>query len=175
MGSMQILTRDQVAALYTGLSKISGAAIAWSLKEDQQPFLPCGGAHNLPKNFFIHKWLPQGEALQLPEVAVVVTHCGWGGLNETIAAGKPIVATPFRADQPTNAGIAKSRGFGEVLDTKALTADDVEATVRKVLDDPSYMRCAKSMQVALSKTGGAQACVEAVERLVDHGFGEVVS
>lgn len=175
MGSMQKLTKCQLQALYHGLSSIPDCAVAWSLKEDQQALLPDGGVEKLPRKFFVHKWLPQAEALQLSDVAVVITHCGWGGLNETIAAGKAIVATPFRADQPTNANIAKSRGFAEVLDTSALTAEDVHRTVRLVLADPSYAERAKKMQATLLKTEGAEACVNAVERLVYKGFDEVVA
>ena len=48
------------------------------------------------------------------------THCGFGGLNETIAAGKPMVALPFRADQPANAKLAKERGMADVLEPKKL-------------------------------------------------------
>lgn len=119
--------------------------------------------------------MPQGEAFVLPEVAVIITHCGWGGMNEAIAAGKPIVATPFRVDQPVNASIAKRRGFAEVLDMTNIEPEHVEATVTKVLMEPSYSLRAKEMQAALFKTGGADDCVEAVERAVEHGFLEVLS
>ena len=100
--AMQKVLEFQITALYDGLDKVPGTAIAWSLKQDQQKLLPREG-QGLPQKFFVKTWFPQAEALNLPEVAVVITHCGWGGLNEAILAGKPIVATPFRADQPTSA------------------------------------------------------------------------
>lgn len=174
MGSMQVLEEFQVQGLYNGLNQVEGCAVLWSLKEDQQIFLPGGGVQGLPKKFFINKWLPQAEALQLPEVAVVITHCGWGGMNETINAGKPIVATPFRADQPLNAKVAKARGLCEILNTNKLAAAAVAAAVSKVLKDPSYAACAKDLQKVLLKTGGAERCAEVAEQLAS-GCEELVS
>jgi len=175
MGSMQVLLDHQVKGLYEGLSRIPGVAVAWSLKEDQQSFLPGGGLQGLPKRFFISKWMPQAEALNLPEVAVVVTHCGWGGLNETICAGKPIAATPFRADQPVNAAIAKRQGMCEIINTKIMSAQAVEKTVIQVLSNPSYSLNAQKMQSALLKTGGAVRCAEAIEDLAENGCNELTS
>jgi len=163
MGSMQILTKDQVNAIYVGLEGLKGCAVLWSLKEDQQAFLPSGGAAGLPPQFFVNKWLPQSEALQLPEVAVVVTHCGWGGLNETINAGKPIVATPFRADQPLNAKVAEKRGLAVVVSTKKMRAAEIGSAVEKVLGNPEYKKCAEELRAVLLRTGGAEKCAEAVE------------
>ncbi|CAE7232034.1 UGT76E12 [Symbiodinium sp. CCMP2592] len=169
MGSMQVLEPFQVRALFEGLQAVSPrCAVAWSLKPEQQEMLPLG-KEALPAHFFIQKWLPQGEALQLPDVAVVVTHCGFGGLNETIAAGKPLVALPFRADQPANAKLARERGLAEVLSPPKLTAAAVTTAVSKVLVDGSYAKRASELQRSMLKTGGAEACVDAIEHFVEHG------
>eukprot|EP00931_Biecheleriopsis_adriatica_P114903 TRINITY_DN90780_c0_g1_i1.p1 TRINITY_DN90780_c0_g1~~TRINITY_DN90780_c0_g1_i1.p1 ORF type:complete len:503 (-),score=117.75 TRINITY_DN90780_c0_g1_i1:133-1608(-) len=170
MGSMQVLEDFQVKAIYEGLSATQGCAFAWSLKSDQQSFLPGGSIEELPERFFIREWLPQGEALHLADVALVITHCGFGGLNETIAAGKPIVALPFRADQPLNAAIAEKRGLCEVLQPSTLTAGAVTAAVAKVLQTPAYGRCARELQACLLKTRGAEACVEALEDFAEQGY-----
>lgn len=168
MGSMQVLEQFQLEALFYGLKSLTPkVAVAWSLKEEQHQQLP-GGIEALPSHFFVQKWLPQGEALQLGEVAVVVTHCGFGGLNETIAAGKPLVALPFRADQPANAKLAKERGLAEVLKPRKLTPASVKSALQKVLGDPSYAQRARELQGMMLKTKGAEACVEAIERFVEN-------
>eukprot|EP00434_Breviolum_minutum_P002437 symbB.v1.2.002154.t1/scaffold116.1/size325063/11 len=168
MGSMQILEQFQLEALFNGLMSLKPkVAVAWSLKEEQHEQIP-GGRASLPPHFFVQKWLPQGEALQLPEVAAVVTHCGFGGLNETIAAGKPMVALPFRADQPANAKLAKERGLAEVLEPKKLTAARVKSALEKVLENSSYAARAKELQGMMLKTKGAEACVEAIEHFVEN-------
>lgn len=156
MGSMQKLTPSQVRALYEGLASLN-SAVAWSLKADQQAFLPVGDIKALPKRFLVQSWMPQAEAMQLPEVAVIITHCGFGGLNEAITAGKPLIATPFRADQPMNAKLAQQQGMCEILDTSCLEASSVATTVTKVLKDSSYAMCAQRMQKQLLETGGVDA------------------
>lgn len=167
MGSMQILEQFQLEALFYGLKSLTPkVAVAWSMKEEQHRQLP-GGHEALPSHWFVQKWLPQGEALHLPEVAVVVTHCGFGGLNETLAAGKPLVALPFRADQPGNAQLAQKRGFAEVLKPRTLTAHGVQAALQKVLTDGKYAQRAREVQGSLLKTKGAQACVEAIEDFME--------
>uniref|UniRef100_A0A7S1EYL2 UDP-glycosyltransferases domain-containing protein n=1 Tax=Noctiluca scintillans TaxID=2966 RepID=A0A7S1EYL2_NOCSC len=175
MGSMQVLEEYQVEAFYNGLREIPGIAVAWSLKENQQAFLPEKSSSEKFDKFFVNKWMPQAEALQLPEVCVVMTHCGWGGLNETICAGKPIVATPFRADQPVNAAVARRQGMAELINMASVTAADVQKTVTKVVRDPSYKAAAKRMQDALLKTGGAELCAESIENWARNGFDEVCS
>merc|ERR1712176_56451 len=161
---MVALKQWQVEGIYNGLEPL-GCAVIWSLKEDQQAFLPA----NLPKRFFVHKWLPQAEALQLKDVAVVVTHCGWGGFMETVAAGKPIVATPFMGDQPDNAQLAVERGMAELLPPKQLKAISVQAAVGKVLNDPKYATAAAEVQRALHASGGAPKCCETIEDIVANG------
>ena len=173
MGSMQTLDKSQVQAIYNGLNALD-CAILWSLKEDQQALLPGGSASGLHQKWFINKWLPQGEALQLPEVALVITHCGWGGLNETINAGKPIVATPFRADQPMNAKVATTVGMAVTLDTKRLRAAAVTSAVATVLSNPTYKERAEALRGVLLRTGGAERCAEVVEQLTG-GYDELLS
>merc|ERR1712048_1214118 len=134
-------------------------------KEDQQAFLP----EAAPKRFFIRKWLPQAEAIQLQDVAVVVTHCGWGGFMETVAAGKPMVATPFMGDQPDNAQLAVERGLAELLLPKHFTHSFVQAAVGKVLRDLKYTAAAEEVQRALLATGGATKCCEVIEDIAANG------
>lgn len=176
MGSMQVLTEKQVQGLYEGLAQVEGCAIAWSLKDNQQQFLPVpGGIEKLPKKFYVNKWFPQAEVLQLSQVKVVITHCGWGGLNETICAGKPIVATPFRADQPGNAKLLAKAGAAFQVDTKKMAPAEIAKAVRTVLAEPQYGEKARQLQQVLLKTGGATRCAEAVEDLAANGVKELSS
>lgn len=167
MGSMQKLQPFQIASLYNGLANIPGCAVAWSLKEDQQKLLP--DVSKVPDKFFVDKWFPQVEMIHLSDVAVVITHCGWGGLTETILAGKPIIATPFRADQPANAVKAKKLGLAKVLNVRRMTARSVEKTVLKVLNEPSFTQKAKELQTLAMKTAGATCCAEMIEEVAQHG------
>ena len=109
-GSIVTLHDWQVSVLYTGLKKTE-YRVVWSLKEEKQKSLPIKD----DPNFFISKWTPQVELLQDPAVEAVITHCGWGGVLETLTAGKPIVAMPFFGEQPLNARLMQEYGVAELI------------------------------------------------------------
>lgn len=167
MGTMAKLEKWQVEGVYNGLHALN-CAVIWSLKEDQQAHLPVLQA-DLPTRFFIHKWLPQAEVMLLKEVAVVITHCGWGGLMETMAAGKPIVGTPFFADQHELTAAAVRLGVGVRLLPKHFQASAVQQAVGSVLDDRTFAAEAQKLQRALAATGGATRCCEIIEQCTVHG------
>jgi len=160
-GTMAPLDQRIVSSLFHGLEKIAGCAILWLMKEKYQHLLP--GFGNLPEKFHVRSFLPQSAALQLKDVAVVITHCGWGGMMETITAGKPIVAIPFFGDQPENSQIAKKKGFAEILTTKRLTAEEVEMKVRRVMETPTYSVKAQEIQAQLLVSGGAAGIARVLE------------
>lgn len=167
-GTMVELNQQQVRSLYLGLAAVKCVAVAWSLKQAQQRLLPVD-RDQLPHNFYIYHWFPQQEVLSLKDVAVVVSHCGFGGLTQVISHGKPLVAMPFSGDQPANAAAAKKRGMAEVLDKDKLTPDIVESTVRQVLGCERYKVKAGDLCAALHSSGGSWECALRAEHLATHG------
>ncbi|KZT56672.1 glycosyltransferase family 1 protein [Calocera cornea HHB12733] len=57
-------------------------------------------------------WAPQQAVLEHPATGWAVSHCGAGGITESLAQGIPLIAWPVGAEQPSNA-----RWVSEVLDT----------------------------------------------------------
>ncbi|KZO90767.1 glycosyltransferase family 1 protein [Calocera viscosa TUFC12733] len=57
-------------------------------------------------------WAPQQQVFQHPATGWAVSHCGAGGLSETLAQGIPLIAWPVAVDQTQGA-----RWVSEVLDT----------------------------------------------------------
>ena len=51
-----------------------------------------------------------------------------------------MVAVPFDLDQKYNARRAKTKGYGEVVEMKGLSSDDLYNTIQTVLDDPTYRK-----------------------------------
>jgi len=170
-GSMAKLTQWQVEVVYNGLKK-AGYRVVWSLKDDQQKFLP---SRDDPQ-FFISSWLPQAELLQDPAVKAVITHCGWGGVLETLTAAKPVVTFPFFGDQPSNAKLLVSAGCGEFMGKLPpegdignrykkgdFTVETVSSAVTKVMTDPRYAQAAVRLQSASRACGGAEAAAQQIE------------
>ena len=69
-----------------------GCKVVWSLKDELK--IP----DQADPNFWVRPWIPQVEVLAHPALKVGLSHCGFGGTLEFIAAGKPIVAFPHFID-----------------------------------------------------------------------------
>lgn len=93
-----------------------------------------------PANVRVERFLPQDEVLA--GVDLVVSHGGLGSLMATLARGLPSLLLPLGADQPHNAVRAADLGVAVTLDAATVTAEDVAATARAVLeDDLMWRRC----------------------------------
>lgn len=180
MGSHQPLNQWEVKTLYAGLERYP-CRVVWSLPADCQAFLPEG--YDTAK-FWVSAWLPQPAIIAHPATHVAISHCGWGASTETIAAGVPILALPFMAEQPANAEILVRAGAALLLPKKIPTtilrpggyregdfsAERVASCIDLLLNDPRYSATAKALQAQASFEGGrvkAGNCIEWVARTPD--------
>jgi len=82
---------------------------------------------------------------------LIISHCGWGGVMESINTETPILAFPFFGDQPTNANLIHKMGIGEIListsfmpkrdktyETPVFTQKILKEKVIKMLYNPNY-------------------------------------
>ena len=100
-------TKWAVEALFHGLKELD-VFIIWSIKEKYQEFIP---NKNDPK-FWISSWLPQVELLSHSGVKAGLTHCGFGGIQEYLNAGIPLVCVAHFGDQYDNARLIEEQGIG---------------------------------------------------------------
>jgi len=100
----------------------------------------------------------------LAHTDVLVTHGGHGTVVKALVAGVPIVCMPTGRDQPDNAARLVHRGAGIKVPKKASPAK-VAAAVRRVLDDPSYRRCAGRLGEQLRADAESGAAVAELEAL----------
>jgi UDP:flavonoid glycosyltransferase YjiC (YdhE family) len=85
------------------------------------------------------------QRLLLRACDLFVTHAGFGGIQEAVTAGVPMVALPLYAEQPVNAARLADLGLGVTLPADAGQSDLAQAC-RRVLDDPSFRYVARGFQ-----------------------------
>ena len=102
MGTKYEFSNSSGSNLISELRRLmsSGFRILWSLRRAQQGAL----RHLLPRtgdHLHIANFTPQPEVLAHPAVKAFLSHCGWGGVTDTLAAG---------ADVKTRVPLRKSLG-----------------------------------------------------------------
>ncbi|XP_023032274.1 uncharacterized protein LOC6643709 [Drosophila willistoni] len=91
-------------------------------------------------NIIYRKWLPQADIFAHTKTKLFITHAGKGGVTEAQYHGVPMVALPVFVDQPGNAAIMQSSGYGLSLDLLTLTKETFEAALREVLENKKYAK-----------------------------------
>jgi len=92
-----------------------------------------------PSNVMLQKWLPQQDVLAHPNTKLFVTHSGQSSTQETICHKTPVIAIPVLGDQPANAKMAESVGYGISIPFKETTEENLFVAIKRVLEEPSFM------------------------------------
>ncbi|XP_047962281.1 UDP-glucosyltransferase 29-like [Salvia hispanica] len=111
-GSENYVSKEQMEEIAKGL-EVSGVNFIWVARS------PAGGdgGASVPegrreKGVVVRGWAPQAAILRHRSVGGFMTHCGWSSVTESVYYGVPVVAVPFKADQPVNARLAVEAGIG---------------------------------------------------------------
>lgn len=100
----------------------------------------------------------------LREVEVVVTHGGNNTVQETLAAGRPMIVLPFGGDQIANARRVERLGVGVALEEGGTDAASVAAAWARLEAMDAW---ARARRVAEHGVGdGAEAAASAIERCI---------
>jgi UDP:flavonoid glycosyltransferase YjiC (YdhE family) len=91
-----------------------------------------------PAKILTSTWLPQNDLLGHPNTKVFVSHCGKNGQYEALYHAVPIVCTPLFGDQPYNAQCVRAKGFGEVVELRSVSWQELVSVVTRVAQTPSY-------------------------------------
>jgi MGT family glycosyltransferase len=101
----------------------------------------------------------------LSHVDVVITHGGNNTVQETLAAGKPMVVVPFGGDQLENARRVERLGVGVAVLPDELNPLAIREAIRRVSDESAIAR-ARAIGRALDGVDGVGRAVSALRALV---------
>ncbi|PIA37060.1 hypothetical protein AQUCO_03100072v1 [Aquilegia coerulea] len=88
---------QELVALADGL-EASEVPFLWSLKDYAKKNLPVGFLERTSGRGKVVPWTPQSKVLGHSAIGVIVTHCGWNSVLESIMDGVPIIYRPFFGD-----------------------------------------------------------------------------
>jgi UDP:flavonoid glycosyltransferase YjiC (YdhE family) len=113
-----------------------------------------------PDNLRLAKFIPYPAVL--PYADVMVTNGGYGGVQQGLAHGVPIVACGTSEDKGEVSARVVWSGAGISLKTNRTSPRDVRQAVDRVLTDPAYTVRARQIAEAHQNYGGAKDAVAAI-------------
>ncbi len=114
----------------------------------------------LPPNVRLERFVPHD--LLLPHVDVMVTNGGYGGVQQALANGVPLVVAGDSEDKPEVAARIQWSGTGVNLHTGKPSPAMVARAVRRVLTRGSYRRRAQALKVEIAATDPLGAISDAL-------------
>ncbi|GBF96195.1 hypothetical protein Rsub_08740 [Raphidocelis subcapitata] len=156
---------EQLRELFGGMALLPGARFIWSLKQSCHALLPpCIEAAQKQGKLLLTPWAPQLAVLCHPAVRLFVSHGGLNSMHEGLAAGKPLLVTPFFADQPVNAQHVVNGGVGAQLDPARTTAPELAAAIARLLSDAPTAARAAALGAALRARSGPDEAADLIRR-----------
>ncbi|MEN6405050.1 MAG: glycosyltransferase [Thermoguttaceae bacterium] len=122
---------------------------------------------SLVGNPLVVDYAPQMALLE--KASLMITHAGQNSAMEALSRGVPMVAVPRSADQPGVAARVEYAGAGLRAFFRTVTPEQLAATIRRVMTEPSFREQAGRLQRALVRSGGAPKAAEIVERALTTG------
>jgi UDP:flavonoid glycosyltransferase YjiC (YdhE family) len=114
-----------------------------------------------PANLVLEPYIPFTEVL--PQVDLMVTNGGFGGVQTALAQGVPLVAVGNSEDHMENNARVGWSGAGLWLKEERQTAEGMREAVRTVLTRPTYRARARELMAAYARyPDGAQAATRVI-------------
>ena len=125
------------------------------------------GLGKLPGDHVVVDFAPQLKLLD--RAALLITHAGVNTVLEALSRGVPMVALPWRVDQPGMGARIVYSGTGLRGSFTRSSPAEIRGMVRRVLGDDSFRRRAVEMGDKLAAAGGAERAAQIVEQALTTG------
>jgi len=137
----------------TGLADLDVTVVAALGREVEALSIP------IPANACVAEFIPF-DAL-LPKADVFITNGGFGGTQQALAAGVPVIVAGVTEDKPATAARIAYHGLGINLETATPTPEAVAAATETVLNDSDMRDTVRS----IAQVYAAHSALEEIERL----------
>jgi MGT family glycosyltransferase len=117
----------------------------------------------IPANARLERFIPLPALL--PHVDAVVTNGGYGGTQQALAHGIPLVVAGATEEKPETAARVAWAGAGIRIRRHPPSPAAVRKAVRTVLDDPRYRETAERIQADMAAGDAAVTSAMLLERL----------
>ena len=124
----------------------------------------------IPPNAIVERFIPFDEIL--PRVDVFVTNGGYGGVNQALSMGVPVVVAGMTEDKPLVAARVAWSGAGINLETDRPSPDQVRTAIRTVLSDSGYRQKARLLQTSFAQYDALHEIAETVDTLLGAGVSQ---
>ncbi|XP_057735153.1 UDP-glucose flavonoid 3-O-glucosyltransferase 7-like [Arachis stenosperma] len=195
-GSLARLTDKQLYELALGLER-SGHPFIWvvsrnknnRVEETEGKWLPEGFEETMKKEgrgMVITEWVPQPLILNHAAIGAFLTHCGTNSVNESVAAGVPMITMPTSGDQYfIEKVISEVHGIGVEVgavewiisqyDTpkEVVSAEMIEKAVKRLMDggdeaEKIRKRAKELQEKALKAVEEGGSSYNTLTELIDH-------
>ncbi len=103
----------------------------------------------------------------LARVDAVVTHGGNNTVNETLAAGRPMLVVPFGGEQGDNASRVVHLGAGLRVDPRSMTRAEIRDGVERLLLEKTFRERARAIAASVRERDGAAEAARLLVRLAE--------
>jgi len=159
-----LITQGTISKNYDNLIRPAIEA----LKEENMTVLAVpvqeGELSPLPKNTFAEPYIPFGNLL--PHVDIIITNGGFGGTQQALAHGIPILAAGDTEDKMEVAARVEYTGAGINLRRQKPTPSAIRKGVLRLLSDPKYKEKAEAVQADFARYDAAKMAADSVEEVI---------
>ncbi|TKR62008.1 hypothetical protein L596_026029 [Steinernema carpocapsae] len=140
------MPEEMKKAILETFKRFPDVTFIWKYEKDEDDV-----ANGYP-NVITNKWVPQNDLLNHPNLKLFITHAGMNSISEVSRRGVPVITIPLFGDQIRNAHMVKRLGTAVVVEKTDLTNSNVlEAEIREVLENPSYLTNALRLSHMMAK------------------------
>jgi UDP:flavonoid glycosyltransferase YjiC (YdhE family) len=118
---------------------------------------------DVPSNAVLVDWLSYSQVM--PAASLVVSHGGHGTVARALAAGTPLLISPFIGDMSETAMRVSWAKAGLSLPWRLCRPSPLRWAARRILDDPSFTAQASELAQWARQHDGAKRGAELVEQL----------